>query len=57
MTDQKPEHALPDQRLQRRQIFVSMERGFVQGASSPPERAAKKWKPVFREKVREMKDH
>ena len=31
VADEKAEHALPDQRVQRRQIFVSMERGFVQG--------------------------
>ena len=30
VADQEPEHALLDQRVQRRQIFVSMERGFVQ---------------------------
>ena len=29
IADQKAEHAVPDQRLQRREIFVSMERGFA----------------------------
>ena len=31
VADEQPEHALLDQRVQRRQILVSMERGFVQG--------------------------
>src|SRR5580704_1961473 len=32
VADQEPEHAVPDQRVQRGEIFVSMERGFVQGS-------------------------
>ena len=32
IADQQAEHALLDQRMQFRQILVSMERGFVQGS-------------------------
>ena len=34
VADEEPEHALSDQRVQLRQILVSVKRGFVQGSLS-----------------------